>query len=280
MPPTPPLRRILVVDDDRAAREALRASFAAAGYDAEGVSVDAGLTPELIEVLRPGIVLVDEHLGGPSREAAMRVVLEARRRVGARLLLMGAADDPELGRRALQLGADGHVAKPRLFTDPAAVLAPPPTPLGPPGGTLSPPPLPARRVAPPPSDLLAMIDEELTKAEEPRAVESEPAFDVGIDLFSEHNFYLVKTQTGQQVGVFIATSLPPLVGTRVKATLRLPAGPRFTTSGEVMWVRTRALLGGKLPAGAGIRMLDLGDAAKQAVRTFLSERAPYTYNGQ
>jgi len=88
-PGAPQNRRILVVDDDRAIAEELRGSLRVAGFDAEAVSLAAGLTPEFILRLAPGLVLLDAAAGGFRAETVRAIVLGLRARLGCRLLLMG-----------------------------------------------------------------------------------------------------------------------------------------------------------------------------------------------
>lgn len=306
-PGAPQNRRILVVDDDRAIAEELRGSLRVAGFDAEAVSLAAGLTPEFILRLAPGLVLLDAAAGGFRAETVRAIVLGLRARLGCRLLLMG-EPGPALASRARELGADGAVDKSSLLRDPRGTLGaedgmraiasqgpertprpqaladrtPGPGALRPPhgdGAQGAPPPLPrpAPPAAPAPA-IVAMIEEELARLE-PGEEGKEPTFHVVVDLFSENNFYVSKTPTGRLVGIFVATDLPPKVGTLVRLTVVLLGGHRIVTRGEVAWNRGRSTFSSKLPAGAGVRMLDLGPEDKEQIRRFLTQRAPYGYTG-
>lgn len=263
--PHPPAsnRRVLVVDDDAAVREELRARLLAAGYDAEGVSMAAGFTPEFLVRLAPGLVLVDRSTSAP---VVRSVVASLRKHLRTRLLVMGPAG-PSLDQFAREVGADGAVDKARLRIDPAGSLAG------------RPPPLPPRPKPPP--EILSMIEEELARLQAEESIEAPPVYTVAVDLFSEHNFYLTKTPTGRLVGLFVATSMPPPVGTLVGLSVALLGGHRFTTRGEVAWVHERfgEAVPSRLPPGAGIRLLDLTDEDKQAIRRFLSQRTPYATAG-
>ncbi len=265
-----------MVDDDRALAEELRASLRVAGFDAEAVSLAAGLTPEFLERFAPGLVLLDAAAGGIRRDAVRAVVLGLRTQLGCRLLVMG-AQGPALAARAREVGADGAVDKAKLLREPHAALRIEPQPRADRQAAQQalPPPLPQRE--PPPPAILSMIEEELARLDSgPTAA---PSFHVVVDLFSENNFYITKTPTGRLVGLFVATDLPPPVGTSVRCSVALLGGHRFETSGEVSWVRERSAFSSKLAAGAGIRMLKLSDQDKQEIRRFLGQRAPYSYTG-
>jgi Tfp pilus assembly protein PilZ len=277
-PGTPQSRRILVVDDDRALGEELRASLRVAGFDAEAVSLAAGLTPDFLARFAPGLVLLDSAAGGLRRDTVRTIVLGLRAQLGCRLLVMG-APGPALAARARDVGADGAVDKALLLQTPHAVLhsegprdAAQPAP-----AASQPPPLP-RKEAPPPV-IVSMIEEELARLGEPGHAAAEPSLHVVVDLFSENNFYITKTTTGRLVGLFVATDLPPAVGTTVRLTVALLGGYRFESRGEVAWVRERSAFASKLPAGAGLRMLQMSDEDKLQVRRFLSQRVPYSYTG-
>lgn len=257
-------RRVLIIDDDRRSREELRVRLHAGGHDAEGISSEAGLTPDILELLRPELVLLDAWTGGERRDVARAVVRECREQMGFRLVLMGDGPEGSLRELARRVGADAWTSKDGLISDPERVL-----------GTGPPPPPPRAGD----SRLLSMIEEEIALSE-PQGPPGVPFYEVEVTLFSEHNFYVAKTPTGQQVGLFVATALPPPVGTAVRAGLSLPRSRRFETRGEVIWVRPRPVLGGRLPPGAGLRLLDLGEGEKAAIRAFLQERAPFSYTGQ
>jgi len=273
---TPQSRRILVVDDDRALGEELRASLRVAGFDAEAVSLAAGLTPEFLARFAPGLVLLDAAAGGLRRDTVRTIVLGLRAQLGCRLLVMG-APGPALAARARDVGADGAVDKAVLLQAPHSALSPrapePPAPAPAP----RPPPLPRRE--PPPRVIVSMIEEELARFGDAATTAGEPSFHVVVDLFSENNFYMTKTPTGRLVGLFVATDLPPRVGTFVRLTVALLGGYRFETRGEVAWIREHSAFASKLPAGAGLRMLDMSDRDKAQVRAFLAQRAPYSYTG-
>lgn len=271
----PQNRRLLVVEDDRLLAEELRASLRAAGFDAEVVSLAAGLTPEFLARIAPGLILLDASAGGLRAETVRQVVLGMRTRLGARLLLMG-APGPALAARARELGADGAVDKAQLLRDPRLALGAGTAPAAAPAPAPVPPPLPKR--APPPPEIVSMIEEELARLT-PGPGEGEPSFHVVVDLFSENNFFLAKTTAGRLVGIFVATDLPPPVGSIVRLTVVLLGGYRIETRAEVTWTRERSHFSSRLPPGAGMRMLDLSDEDKRRIRHFLTQRAPYSYTG-
>jgi hypothetical protein len=157
---------------------------------------------------------------------------------------------------------------------PASPAAPPPLPFRPPAldepGT-APPPHRAR----PSVDLMALIDEELE--DEPKKRPQATRVEVNVSLVSEHNFYVGPTRRIDSGGVFIATMMPPPVGTRLQVRLGLADGRKLDLEGEVSFVRAKNTTTGRQPAGCGVKLFAVPGWAVDAIDRFLQARQPIVY---
>jgi hypothetical protein len=161
----------------------------------------------------------------------------------------------------------------------APIVPPPPASLGVPV-TLRPPALEAPGIVPPAHqragvDLLALIDEELV--DEPKARPTPTRVEVNVSLVSEHNFYVGATRRMDSGGVFIATALPPPVGTRLHVRLGLADGRKIDVEGEVAFVREKSATTGRQPTGCGVRLGNLPGWAIDAIERFILARQPIVY---
>lgn len=165
-------------------------------------------------------------------------------------------------------GAQAPPAPPPI---PAAAASPPrPPTLEGPGSV--PPPAPPRT---PGVDLMALIDEELV--DEPKARPLPTRVEVNVSLVSEHNFYVGQTRRMDSGGVFIATALPPPVGTRLQVRLGLADGRKIDVEGEVAFVREKSATIGRQPTGCGVKLRSLPGWAIDAVERFILARQPIVY---
>jgi hypothetical protein len=169
------------------------------------------------------------------------------------------------------------VAKPFAMPQPQpSVIRTEPVP---PRADFDPPLQPWSRTTPrPPASaaLLAMIDEELIG--EPRNVPPQQArIEVSVSLVSEHNFYVGSTRRVDSGGVFVSSAVPPPVGTRVQVRLALADGRKVDADGEVVFVREKNTLGGRQPAGCGVRLHGLPGWAIDAIERFTAARPPIVY---
>ncbi|HSN15756.1 MAG TPA: PilZ domain-containing protein [Anaeromyxobacteraceae bacterium] len=186
-----------------------------------------------------------------------------------------------LARPLLVVERPGGV-QPATPPPPPSVPQPPPpaTPAGPFGG---PPPMPPAMQAPPsqrvraaPSvDLLALIDEELV--DEPKARPPVTRVEVNVSLVSEHNFFVGPSKRIDSGGVFIATAMPPPIGTRLQVRLGLADGRKVDVDGEVVFVRPKTATVGREPTGCGVKLLSLPPWVVDAIDRFVSARQPITY---
>ncbi len=172
----------------------------------------------------------------------------------------------------------GGVAPSMPPPGPALVAAPPPPP-----APLTPPPLSSLEPVPmsPPRprgqavDLMALIDEELE--DEPRQRPVLTRVEVNVSLVSEHNFYIGPTRKVDSGGVFIATGMPPPVGTRLQVRLGLADGRKLDLEGEVAFVREKSATTGRQPSGCGVRLFNLPGWAIDSIERFILARQPLAY---
>jgi hypothetical protein len=159
------------------------------------------------------------------------------------------------------------------------------------GGTRTPPPVaggepvaaPPRAGRPAPAarprgsgvDLMALIDEELV--DEPKARPVPTRVEVNVSLVSEHNFYVGQTRRMDSGGVFIATAMPPPVGTRLQVRLGLADGRKLDLDGEVAFVREKSATIGRQPTGCGVRLHGIPGWAIDAIERFILARQPIVY---
>jgi hypothetical protein len=149
----------------------------------------------------------------------------------------------------------------------------------------APPPLPAmgEPPAPPPSprsrsgavDLMALIDEELE--DEPKQRPVLTRVEVNVSLVSEHNFFTGPSRRVDSGGVFIATAMPPPVGTRLQVRLGLADGRKLDLEGEVAFVREKNATTGRQPTGCGVKLFDMPGWAIDSIERFILARQPLAY---
>jgi CheY-like chemotaxis protein len=112
--------RILVVDDHPSFRAVASAVLAADGFVVVGEAGDGGAALELIESLRPDVVLLDVHLPDMDGfEVARRALGGAR---PPRIVLTSSRDAFEFGPLVAASGARGFVAKDELCGAAVAAL--------------------------------------------------------------------------------------------------------------------------------------------------------------
>jgi hypothetical protein len=137
------------------------------------------------------------------------------------------------------------------------------------------PPTPAQRARGPAVDLMALIDEELE--DEPKQRPALTRVEVNVSLVSEHNFYVGATRRVDSGGVFIATAMPPPVGTRLQVRLGLADGRKLDLEGEVSFVREKSAITGRQPSGCGVRLHGLPGWAIDSIDRFVLARQPVVY---
>lgn len=157
--------------------------------------------------------------------------------------------------------------------------APPPPPVSapPPMPGLAEPPVVAAPPRPrgPAVDLMALIDEELE--DEPKQRPVLTRVEVNVSLVSEHNFFIGPTRRVDSGGVFIATAMPPPVGTRLQVRLGLADGRKLDLEGEVAFVREKSATTGRQPSGCGVKLFSVPGWAIDSIERFILARQPLAY---
>ena len=107
-----------------------------------------------------------------------------------------------------------------------------------------------------------------------RAHERVP-LEVEVTLESDHNFYTGLSSNISEGGLFVATSTPLPLGTRLVVRFALEDGAApIDAVGEVCWLRPRSA---DFPCGFGLRFLEISDAALARVATFVASRDTIFY---
>jgi hypothetical protein len=299
--------RVLLVGSDADVTIALHLHLDRAGYAVYCVPGPADLDP-FVRIAAPHVIVLllpaapDGSWGNALTTAAnaarvgVRVIMVAPSREIVEPLAAVAGAERALARNEVlskplivverHVGAGlvgGGVAPAMSPLAPSGSLVSPPPPPPPPlaGAPIAPPPFeppPAGRPAPPRGqavDLMALIDEELV--DEPRQRPVLTRVEVNVSLVSEHNFYIGSTRKVDSGGVFIATGMPPPVGTRLQVRLGLADGRKLDLEGEVAFVREKNATTGRQPSGCGVRLFNLPGWAIDSIERFILARQPLAY---
>jgi uncharacterized protein (TIGR02266 family) len=103
-----------------------------------------------------------------------------------------------------------------------------------------------------------------------RRRESRHLVAVAVGLTTDTHFYVGQSDDLSTGGLFVATSSPRPVGTKVTLSFVLPSGEQVTTEGVVRWLRK---VDGS-SVGMGIAFEQLQATHSQAISTFLDIRPP------
>ena len=99
------------------------------------------------------------------------------------------------------------------------------------------------------------------------------AFEVSVDLESEHNFYSGITGDISEGGVFVSTYYVPQIGECLEMELRLPNEEEtFRVAGIVRWVRDLRAVNSDAPSGFGMEWTVLSPRALRAIQHFTRSR--------
>lgn len=291
-----PASRVLVVGSDADVSIALHLHLERAGYAVyclpSPTDLDAfvrAAAPHVIVLLLPAAP--DGSWGNALTSAANAA------RVGVRVVMIAPSREI-VEPLAAVAGAERALSRSEVLGKPLLVVersagsglmsggAAPPLPPAPSPGMVHPPPeyrpSPASQVDPPPVrtrgpavDLMALIDEELV--DEPRQRPVLTRVEVNVSLVSEHNFYVGPTRRVDSGGVFIATAMPPPVGTRLQVRLGLADGRKLDLEGEVAFVREKNATTGRQPSGCGVKIHGLPGWAIDSIDRFILARQPIAY---
>ncbi len=291
----PAASRVLVVGSDADVSIALHLHLERAGYaihcmpgPAELEAIVRAVAPHVLVLLLPA---APDGSWGPALTTAANAA-----KVGVRVVMIAPSREV-VEPLAAVAGAERALARAEVLSRPLVVVE---RTVGvtPPGAVSAAPPAPRPAAAPLPShvfaeaggplaaprartgpvDLMALIDEELV--DEPRSRPLPTRVEVTVSLVSEHNFYVGPTRRVDSGGVFIATALPPAVGTRLQVRLGLADGRKIDLEGEVAFVREKSATIGRQPTGCGVKLFGLPGWAVDAIDRFVLARQPIVYAPQ
>lgn len=97
-----------------------------------------------------------------------------------------------------------------------------------------------------------------------------------VTLESDHNFYAGITDNVSEGGIFVALDPQPAVGTEVDLELKL-GEETYKIHGEVRWVRTERIASEGMPAGCGVKWIEISAEALAAIRRFTEARETLFY---
>ncbi len=294
-PGAPGASRVLVVGSDADVSISLHLHLERAGYALFCLPAPTELEAVLRAVAPSVIVLMLPATPDATWGTALTATQSAAK-VGVRVVVVAPSREI-VEPLAAVAGAERALSRAEVLSRPLAVverapgaagaLAAPPAAVAPPlpgaaARTRSPPatladpdttPVPPR---PRPSvDLMALIDEELVG--EPAKRPASTRVEVNVSLVSEHNFYVGPTRRIDSGGVFIATMMPPPVGTRLQVRLGLADGRKLDLEGSVSFVREKSTTTGRQPSGCGVRLQGMPGWAVDAIDRFLLARQPIVY---
>ena len=110
-----------------------------------------------------------------------------------------------------------------------------------------------------------------------RAHERAP-LEVEVTVASDHNFYNGFSENVSEGGLFVATHVPLPVGTAVELEFTLPTAPnKIHVRCAVCWIRPYRE-DSDVPAGMGLRFVDLADADAEVITAFVRKRDPIFYD--
>jgi hypothetical protein len=286
--------RVLVVGSDADVSIALHLHLERAGYalhcmpgPAEVDAIVRAVGPHVIVLLLPS---APDGSWGPALTTAANAA-----KVGVRVVMVAPSREV-VEPLAAVAGAEKALSRAEVLSKPlvvverlagtglvggggspgAAAKPPPPAPphsLAEARGPIAPP-----KARGPNVDLMALIDEELD--DEPKQRPVPTRVEVTVSLVSEHNFYVGPTRRVDSGGVFIATAMPPPVGTRLQVRLGLADGRKIDVEGQVTFVREKSATIGRQPTGCGVRLHGLPGWAVDAIDRFVLARQPIVYAPQ
>jgi Tfp pilus assembly protein PilZ len=286
--------RVLVVGQDADVSIALHLHLERAGYAVYCLPGPQDVEPIARAVAPHVIVLLLPAAPDGSWGSALTTAQSAAK-VGVRVVMVAPSRDV-VEPLAAVAGAERALARAEVLSRPLVVversvgsgLVGSPVP---PRPAAAPPPAPPSAAhpatmddGPPPAprgargggvDLMALIDEELV--DEPRARPVPTRVEVNVSLVSEHNFYVGATRRMDSGGVFIATAMPPAVGTRLQVRLGLADGRKIDVEGVVAFVREKSATIGRQPTGCGVRLHSVPGWAVDAIERFILARQPIVY---
>ncbi len=283
--------RVLVVGSDADVSIALHLHLERAGYALYCMPAPGDLEG-LLRTVAPHVIVLMLPAAPDASWGTALTTTQSAAKVGVRVVLVAPSRDV-VEPLAAVAGAEKALSRADVLSRPLSVverLGGPPAP-----GVIAPPPLPATPPSPTPRaapaanprmpqapqrtrsgiDLMALIDEELV--DESRGRPALTRVEVNVSLVSEHNFYVGPTRRVDSGGVFIATMMPPPVGTPLQVRLGLADGRKIDLDGTVAFVREKSAITGRQPAGCGVRLANIPGWAIDAIDRFLLARQPIVF---
>ncbi len=242
------LRRAVLVDRDPLLLSTLTSELSRSGFVVEALASIVGLTPDLLDLSSPDLVLLDGELPGIKLAALLVIIrsLKARRQVK---VIVSTGNDPQLVQT--HLAPDLVIRREKLLSEGARAL----------GISLG----PESKV-----DVRGLIDEVLGQ----KCAGEVQVLEVKIDLFSKGNFYVGKDH---KLGVFVPTAVLLPVGHKVEINLELMGRDHLRLTGEVAWQRSHSSFGGRVASGIGIKPLEIPAEHRQAIDQFVQTRQPISW---
>jgi uncharacterized protein (TIGR02266 family) len=211
-------------------------------------------------LVQASFAALDEHRAGLARDAAELARVEAAAAEQARA---------EEARRAEAARKEAEEARARREAQAAAQRRPTAAPVLSPKG--APAPLRAKPAAQPLGKMSPPV------AGPPGRTGARIPMQTQVDLSSDSNVFTGFSTNLSEGGVFVATVNLLPVGTPVDLTFTLPGNTRITVKGEVRWTRE---IDDRVPdvfPGVGVRFVELGLDAAQALHRFVADREPLFY---
>lgn len=119
-----------------------------------------------------------------------------------------------------------------------------------------------------------MLDPSLAPIEPRPEARATPRYRTAVHVTarSEHTFWTGLTRDIGEGGVFVVTPAALPIGTEVHLTLALEDAPPEGVLAIVRWVRGPDVASLDLPAGMGLRFVDLPDGLRRAIQDFGERR--------
>lgn len=99
-----------------------------------------------------------------------------------------------------------------------------------------------------------------------------------LSMNTDHQFYSGFSEDIDEAGIFVATFEPKPVGDKVLVNFKLPGGRPVTAQGEVQWVREYNPLVPEMAPGMGVKFTNLMPKDRDAIASFMKDRAPLFYD--
>lgn len=236
-----PARRLLLVDDQPFFLAMGQTVLRAGGYEVR----TAASGPEALRAARaapPDAILLDDEMPGMDGYETCRRLKADPATAGIPVAMLTASVDPQLNRKAFQVGADVTILK--------AVST---------------------------ARLLNMLQVVLTTARG-RRTDSRAEVALSVEYEDAGGVAAAETANLSADGMFIKTPTPAAVGTILLLRFAVPGSQTWQCSARVVWT-WRAADQHPSPPGMGLQFLDLLPEARSAIRAFIATQTTPTRPG-